>query len=47
MTLVYCHKIIGLAMWQLTWQGEKMSQNEFWPTKAHIAHGPEIYLEWC
>ena len=26
MTLVYCHKIIGLAMWQLTWQGENMSQ---------------------
>ena len=43
MTLVYCHKILGLATWanatldqKLTWQ-EKTSQNEFWPAKAHIA----------
>ena len=47
MTLVYYHKILGLATWgkchvgskddmTLTWQ-EKMSQDEFWPAKAHIA----------
>jgi hypothetical protein len=28
----------------LTWQKRKMSQNEIWLAKAHVAHGPHKYF---